>query len=432
MLTFISGSDTENVDNWIRESAAIVSTRQERAVRQIVQAVRHGGDEALFGYISENDGFDANADSVLVSQQEIEDAFAVVPAEVRRVLVQIAANLENYHKRQLRDDWFIERPDGSFTGMRHTPVEAAGICVAEGGEAASTVLMDIVPAKVAGVDNITACLPAPRGRVSALTLLAAHVAGANEILKISGAPAVAALAYGTDTVVRADVVVASGSTELMLAKRVLEGQAGVDILSGVPGITIIADEAASAELAASDILAQAACGAESRCALLTTSEDLARSVDKCLDRQLRMSPSPKTARAALRARGAAIVCEDMAQCCEISDRIAPDRLQIMTREPQKLLFDVHNAALILLGENSPPAVADYLAGVNHVLPTGGMAGFASPLSVDSFQKQTSLVYFSRAEMESTIEDAALFARAEGLEEHARSAELRRKGVENNA
>ncbi|MBD5560825.1 MAG: histidinol dehydrogenase [Clostridia bacterium] len=425
MLKIIPAQDTAAWKERLARRAQARHPEEEHLVRRILEAVEHEGDEALFSYTRKFDDFDITTENIRVSEQEIEQAYSEVPKEVRQLLVEAAANIEAFHRHQKRENWFIERPDGSFLGQLYIPVATAAVYV-PGGTAAypSSVLMNIVPAKCAGVETVCVGTPARGGSINPVTVVAAHVAGADAIYKIGGAQAVAAFAFGTASVPKADVIAGPGNIYVALAKRLLYGRVGIDMIAGPSEICILADGKAAAGLAAADLLSQAEHDVLAASVLVTDSADLARAVDKEVEQQLSTLPRRDIARSSLESFGTVIVCDDLDEGVRVVNAIAPEHLEVLTADPEKLLFDIRNAGSIFLGPYSPEPLGDYFAGTNHVLPTNGTARFASPLNVDNFQKKSSVIYFTREAMAQEAAKIALFARTEGLEAHARSAELR--------
>lgn len=425
MLKIVQAADAAELQKRIARRSHTHYPAEERQVRHIVDAVEKEGDEALFAFTREFDHFEITVDNIRVTEEEIQAAFAQVPPEVRELLVEAAANIETFHRHQKRDNWFIEQPDGSFVGQLYIPMQTAAVYV-PGGTAAypSSVLMNIVPAKCAGVRTICVGTPAVNGTVDPVTVVAAHVAGADAIYKIGGAQAIAAFAFGTASVPKANVITGPGNIYVALAKRMLYGQVGIDMIAGPSEICILADESAPVEFTAADLLSQAEHDVLAAAVLVTDDAQLAEAVDKEVEKRLEDLPRRDIARKALESFGTIILCEDLQECVRVVNRVAPEHLEILTRDPEKLLFDIHNAGAIFLGPYSPEPLGDYMAGTNHVLPTNGTARFASPLNVDDFQKKSSVIYFTREAMEAEAAKIALFARTEGLEAHARSAELR--------
>lgn len=425
MLKILKADETQKLHRRLAKRAHVHYPAQERVVKKIIRAVEKEGDAALFAYTRELDHFEITQENLMVTGEELENAMRGVSEDVRRVLVEAAANIEAFHQHQKRTDWTIDRPDGSMVGMRFLPVDRAAVYV-PGGTAAypSSVLMNIIPAKVAGVRNICVATPAPGGKVNPVTVVAAHTAGADTIYKIGGAQAVAAFAFGTQTIPRADVITGPGNIYVALAKKLLYGRVGIDMIAGPSEICILADRTADAGRAAADLLSQAEHDELAAAILVTDDAQLAKEVDREVVRQLEDLPRAEIARRSLSSFGTIILCTSLKEGAAIVNEIAPEHLEILTKDPEKRSFDIRNAGAIFIGENSPEPLGDYFAGTNHILPTNGTARFSSPLSVDDFQKKTSIVYYTPEAMAEEAEKIALFARTEGLEAHARSAELR--------
>lgn len=425
MLKILKAEETDKIQKRLAKRARVHYPAQERTVKKIIREVEKDGDAALFACTRELDHFDVTPENLTVTEKELEEAMRRVPEDVRKVLVESAANIEAFHQHQKRTDWTIDRPDGSMVGMRYLPVDRAAVYV-PGGTAAypSSVLMNIIPAKVAGVKEICVATPAREGKVNPVTIVAAHTAGANAIYKIGGAQAVAAFAFGTDSVPKADVITGPGNIYVALAKKMLYGRVGIDMIAGPSEICILADKDADPERTAADLLSQAEHDELAAAVLVTDSEALAKAVDKEVSRQIADLPRAEIAGKSLSSFGTVILCPSLKEGTEIVNMLAPEHLEILTKDPEKLSFDIRNAGAIFLGENSPEPLGDYFAGTNHILPTNGTARFSSPLSVDDFQKKTSIIYYTPEAMAEDAEKIALFARTEGLEAHARSAELR--------
>ena len=395
------------------------------AVRAIVSDVRLNGDKALFEYTSRFDGFALTQDNIRVTKDEIEAAYAKVPQALLDTLKKSASNIAAFHELQKREG-YERRMDGAITGRLVLPMQRAGVYV-PGGKAAypSSVLMNIIPAKIAGVKEIIMVTPPGRdGVIEQLTLVAADLAGANTILRIGGAQAVAALAYGTESVPKADVITGPGNAYVAAAKREIYGEAGIDMIAGPSEVLIIADDTANPSYVAADFLSQAEHDEKAASILLTPNKTLAEKVAAEIERQLAKLPRREIAAQSVADFGTIIVTESLQEAFDIANTIAPEHLEIMTEEPMKLLGKVRNAGAVFLGPYSPEPLGDYFAGPNHVLPTSGTARFSSPLSVDDFVKTTNYVYYDRSALESCYNHIKLFAEAEGLTAHAKSATIR--------
>ena len=360
-------------------------------------------------------------------QEETDEAFGAVDPVLLEVMKEAAANIEEFHNHQKRENWFIEK-GGKYLGQLYLPVEYAGVYV-PGGKAAypSSVLMNIIPAKCAGVTNIFVATPAQGGKVNPATIAAAKIAGAHKIYKMGGAQAIAAFAYGTESVPRVDKITGPGNIFVALAKKSVYGQAGIDMIAGPSEVLVIADDSANERFIAADFLSQAEHDELAACMLVTVSRKKAEAVRAEIIRQAELLPKKDIVLKSLENYGTIIVAETLDEAVETANRIAPEHLEICTEDPEALLPGIRNAGSIFLGEYSPEPLGDYFAGTNHVLPTNGTARFSSPLNVDDFQKKSSVIYYSREEFEKVFRKVAAFAQAEGLDAHARSAAIRFEG-----
>lgn len=398
----------------------------EQSARAILESVRTGGDAALFEQAARLDGVRLDAGSVRVASEEIREAHSALAPASLEALKTAASRIRAFHQRQLRASWFSEE-DGAIVGQLCRPLERVGIYV-PGGTAAypSTVLMNAIPAAIAGVPEIVMCTPVRRdGRVASAVLAAAHLAGVHAIYKVGGVQAVAAMAYGTASIPKVDKIVGPGNVYVAAAKRLVFGQVGIDMIAGPTELIIIADEEARAAWAAADLLSQAEHDPLSCAVLLTPSQRLAEGVADEVKRQVAMLPRRAIAEASLEEFGAAVVVKDVAEAVELANQLAPEHLELLVKDPWALLPRVKHAGAIFMGGTSPEVLGDYLAGPNHVLPTGGTARFASSLSVDDFQRRTSLIAFSQEKLEALEPAVVELARLEGLEAHARAAAIRR-------
>ncbi len=398
----------------------------EQSARAILESVRTGGDAALFEQAARFDGVRLDAGSVRVMSQEIKEAYSALAPASLEALRTAASRIRAFHLRQLRASWFSEE-DGAIVGQLCRPLERVGIYV-PGGTAVypSTVLMNAIPAAIAGVPEIVMCTPPRRdGRVAAAVLVAADLAGVHAIYKVGGVQAVAAMAYGTASVPRVDKIVGPGNIYVAAAKRMVFGQVGIDMIAGPTEVLIIADEEARVTWAAADLLSQAEHDPLSSALLLTPSPKLAAEVSEEVKQQIAMLPRRQIAEASLEVYGAAVVVKDLDEAVGLANQIAPEHLELLVKDPWGLLPRIKHAGAIFMGGTSPVVLGDYLAGPNHVLPTGGTARFASPLSVDDFQRRTSLIAFSQAKLEALEPAVVELARLEGLEAHARAAAIRR-------
>ena len=397
-------------------------------VSQILKEVQERGDKALIEYTAKLDG--ALIDTIEVPRKEIEEAAASMDGEFMRVLEKAAENIRKYHKRQVRNSFVMTEENGVVLGQKIVPVAVAGIYV-PGGTAAypSTVLMDTIPAKIAGCKSVVMVSPPGKdGKINPAVLAAACVAGVDRVFRVGGAQAIAALAYGTETVPKADKIVGPGNIYVAEAKKEVSGIVSIDMIAGPSEILIIADGKSDARTVAADMLSQAEHDRNASAVLITDSQDLAERVRAELEEQLPLLPRYDIARASIDTNGKIIIVDSISSAIEVSDRIAPEHLEVCVDNPFDYLDKIHNAGSVFLGRNCPEALGDYLAGPNHTLPTSGTARFSSPLSVDDFVKKYQFTYYTASALGAVASDVALFARREGLEAHARSA-LVRKGEE---
>ena len=402
--------------------------RAEQDVEEVVDAiiadVRARGDAALRDYALRFDG--ARLEELEVSAQEMDQALADADPYFLDTLRMAAANIEAFHRRQLRDSFVMTEQDGVILGQKYTPVERAGVYV-PGGTAAypSTVLMDVIPARVAGVPEIVMTTPAGRdGRVAPAILAAAAVAGVTRIFKTGGAQAVAALAYGTESVPAVDKIVGPGNIYVATAKRKVYGKVGIDMIAGPSEILVLADGGCNPAWVAADLLSQAEHDRLASPVLVTDSEALALAVQAEVEAQLDALPRRDIARASVETGGKIILCGSLDQAVDVCNIIAPEHLELCVEDPFALLGRIKNAGSIFLGRNVPEALGDYFAGPNHTLPTSGTARFSSPLGVDDFVKRSSFIYYTREALGRVKDRIAGFAEAEGLHAHARSVTIR--------
>lgn len=400
-------------------SRADVKTGVEEVVADIIAKVRAEGDSALLAY---NAKFDHNTDPCLeVTEAEIEEAFSIV-GEFRGVLERAAANIRKFHEKQVRPSFVINDEEGIVMGQKVIPVDKAGLYV-PGGTAAypSTVLMDAVPAKIAGVKELVITTPAnAEGKVNPYVLAAAKVAGVDRIFKVGGAQAIAALAYGTETVPKVDKIVGPGNAFVAEAKKQVFGVVSIDMIAGPSEILCVADKNSNPIHVAADLLSQAEHDKMATAVLVTDSMDLANAVAEEIERQLQTLPREEIARCSIDNNGKIIVAEDLHVAIEIANEIAPEHLELCMDNPFDYLSEVRHAGSIFMGRNCPEALGDYFSGANHTLPTSGTAKFSSPLSVDDFVKKTQFTYYTKSALEEVYQDIANFADHEGLHGHARS------------
>ncbi len=400
----------------------------EETVAEIIRSVRERGDAALREYTAKFDG--AEVDSLLVTPEEMEEALAQVEPEFMAVLEKAAANIRKFHSRQVRNSFIINDEDGIVMGQKVCPVDRAGVYV-PGGTAplSSTVLMDVIPAKIAGVrEIIVATPPGKDGKINPSILAAAKTAGADRILKAGGAQAIAALAYGTESVPRADKIVGPGNAFVAEAKRQVYGVVSIDMIAGPSEILVVADGKSNPAFLAADLLSQAEHDKLASAVLVTDSEELALQVQAEIERQLPLLIREEIARVSIENNGKIIVTKDLKEAIKAANEIAPEHLELCVDQPFDYLDSIRHAGSVFLGRNCPEALGDYLAGPNHTLPTQGTARFSSPLSVDDFVKKTQYTYFTAEALGRVARDVSLFAQKEGLTGHARSAMIRTNGT----
>ncbi len=397
---------------------------QLNVVRQVLSEVKKQGDAAIRFYTEKWDGY--APESLRVTEAEIEEAVNALDQQLYNDLAEAAENIRIYHEQQLRTGYHMELGDGSWLGQRVTALDAVGLYV-PGGTAAypSSVLMNVIPAQVAGVKRIVITSPAnQRGKLPAGVLVAAHLLGINEIYKVGGAQAIAALAYGTETIAPVDKITGPGNIFVALAKREVFGEVAIDMIAGPSEIAVLADDTAYADEIAADLLSQAEHDTLACAILVTTSEQLAKKVAEEVDKQLMTLPRQEVARASIEKFGAIYVADNLADAVEAINSLAPEHLEIMTENAEVIAEEVRHAGCIFIGRYSSEPVGDYFAGTNHVLPTNSTARFASGLSVDDFVKKSSIVYYSGKTWEENAPKIARLARMEGLEGHARAVESR--------
>lgn len=392
-------------------------------VRDIIDNVKANGDKALYEYCEKFDK--AKLSSLEVTNEEIDEAFAAVEPQFIEILKQAAGNIRTFHKQQVRQS-FILNGDGYVTGQKITPIEKVGLYV-PGGTAAypSTVLMDSIPAKIAGCEEI--CIttpPSADGKVNPAILAAAKIAGVDRIFKIGGAQAVAALAYGTETVPKVDKIVGPGNAFVAEAKRQVFGLVSIDMIAGPSEILVIADGKSNPKFVAADLLSQAEHDKMASAVLVTDSAELAEQVSAELERQIPLLPRAEIARISIDNNGKIIVADNLFDVIEVANEIAPEHLELSVDNPFDYLDKIKNAGSIFMGRYCPEALGDYFAGPNHTLPTSGTARFSSPLSVDDFVKKSQYTYYTKDALQKSAESVAFFAEKEGLSAHARSVTVR--------
>lgn len=430
MLKIIPKGNIEKELSKLAKSASLGTERiKAKAVREIISEVAKYGDKALFKYTKKFDKAELNSKSVKVTQKEISEAYDSIDKEVLAALQLTIRNVTAYHEKQRVDQWFETGPGDVVLGQRSIPIERVGIYV-PGGEVSypSTVIMNAIPAKIAGVREIVMVTPPMRGKkkVNPYVLVAAKEMNITEIYKVGGAQAIAALAYGTESILKVDKIVGPGNIYVTLAKKQVYGDVGIDKLAGPSDVLIVADSGANPEYIAADLLAQAEHDPDARAILVTVSQDIAKKVQKAVDKQLKKLSRKNVLRVSLERNCAIFVVEGMWRAMEIINTIAPEHLELMVSSPQKLLEGVKNAGAVFLGPYSPEVVGDYLAGPNHVLPTGGTARFSSPLGVYDFVKKQSIIGYTKPALKEVYKHIKILAEVEGLDAHARAAEIRFK------
>ena len=398
----------------------------EKVVAEIIEAVKERKEEAVFEYSLKFDKCNMTREKFKVTKEEIEAAYQELDAHFIQVMKDSAANIRDYHEKQKRNSWFDAKTDGTILGQKITPMQNVGVYV-PGGKAAypSTTLMNVVPAKVAGVPNIIMTTPAGAdGKVNPATLVAADIAGVDAIYKVGGAQAVAALAYGTEMLPKVDKIVGPGNIFVALAKRAVYGHVSIDSIAGPSEILVLADESATPRYVAADLLSQAEHDELASAILITTSETLAKNVSDEVDRFLEVLERKDIIQKSLENYGYILVAPDMETAIDATNEIASEHLEILTKNPFDTMTRIRNAGAIFLGEYSSEPLGDYYAGPNHVLPTNGTAKFFSPLNVDDYVKKSSIICYSKEALEKVHEDIELFAQKEGLTAHANSIRVR--------
>ena len=397
-----------------------------KTVEAIVENVKNRRDEAVFEYTKEIYQADIEESNIRVTREEIEQAMAQVDEGLLGVMKKSMDNIRRYHEKQKRNSWFDAQPDGTILGQKVTALESVGVYV-PGGKAAypSSVLMNIVPAEVAGVKRIVMVTPPGKdGKVNPVTLTAAHLAGATEVYKVGGAQAVAALAFGTQSIPRVNKIVGPGNIFVALAKKAVYGHVSIDSIAGPSEILVIADDSANPRFVAADLLSQAEHDELASAILVTTSMELAKKVSDEVDGFLKVLPRSHIIARSLDNYGYILVTDTMEKAVETANNIAPEHLEIVTANPFEVMTKIQNAGAIFIGEYSSEPLGDYFAGPNHILPTNGTAKFFSPLGVDDFIKKSSIIYYSREALEKAHKDIELFAESEHLTAHANSIRVR--------
>lgn len=398
----------------------------EASVQEIITHVKEKQDEAVFEYTEKFDGVEITKETVLVTEKEIEEAYEKVDPSLLDVIRKALINIRTYHEKQRQYSWFDSQPNGSLLGQKVTPLKRVGVYV-PGGKAVypSSVLMNIIPAKVAGVSQIIMTTPPGKdGKVNPSTLVAAKEAGVDAIYKIGGAQAIAALAFGTESIPKVDKIVGPGNIYVALAKKAVYGYVSIDSIAGPSEILVLADESATPKYVAADLLSQAEHDEMASAILITTSKELADQVSKEIEEFLKVLSRREIIKKSLEQYGFILVAENMEEAIAAANEIASEHLEIVTKNPFEVMTKIENAGAIFIGEYSSEPLGDYFAGPNHVLPTNGTAKFFSPLSVDDFIKKSSIIYYSKEALMPIHKDIIQFAKSEQLTAHANSIQVR--------
>lgn len=398
----------------------------EASVQSILHEVKEKKDEAVFAFTRKFDGAEISADNILVTEAEIEEAYQEVDASLLDVIRKARNNIENFHAKQRQNSWFDSKPDGTILGQKVTPLQRVGVYV-PGGKAVypSSVLMNVMPAKVAGVDEIIMVTPPGKeGKISPNTLVAAKEAGVDKIYKVGGAQAIGALAYGTESIPKVDKIVGPGNIYVALAKKAVYGHVSIDSIAGPSEILVIADETANPRYVAADLLSQAEHDELASVILVTTSEELAKAVSNEVDGFLKVLSRSEIIAKSLDNYGYILIADTMDDVIDVANEIASEHLEIQTKNPFEVMTKIRNAGAIFIGEYASEPLGDYFAGPNHILPTNGTAKFFSPLSVDDFVKKSSIISYSKDALSRVHKDIEAFAKAEQLTAHANSVHVR--------
>ncbi len=398
----------------------------ESTVNEIIRRVKEEGDKAVFEYTLNFDKFALTPENIKVTREEIEEAYTKLDAGLIEVIKQSAENIRSFHTKQLRNSWFDSKEDGTILGMKITPIAKAGVYV-PGGKAAypSSVLMNVVPAKVAGVGEIIMTTPpGADGKVNPGTLVAADIAGVDTIYKVGGAQAIAAMAFGTESIPKVDKITGPGNIFVALAKKAVYGYVSIDSIAGPSEILVLADETANPRYVAADLLSQAEHDELASAILITTSKELAEKVSEEVDGFVKVLERAEIIKKSLDNYGYILLADTMSDAIDAANAIASEHLEILTKNPFDIMTRIRNAGAIFLGEYASEPLGDYFAGPNHILPTNGTAKFFSPVNVDDFIKKTSIISYSREALEKVHNNIELFAKSEGLTAHANSIKVR--------
>jgi len=401
-------------------------SQYESTVNDILANVKENKNQAVFEYTAKFDKFNLTAENIKVSRAEIEEAYTLMDADLVEVIRKAADNIRAFHMKQLRNSWFDAKEDGTILGMKITPIEKAGVYV-PGGKAAypSSVLMNVIPAKVAGVKEVIMTTPpSADGKINPGTLVAADIAGVDTIYKVGGAQAIGALAFGTESIPKVDKITGPGNIFVALAKKAVSGFVSIDSIAGPSEILVLADEGANPRYIAADMLSQAEHDELASAILMTTSEELAKKVSEEVDKFTAVLSRKEIIQKSLDNYGYILVADTMEQAIETTNEIASEHLEILTTNPFDTMTKIRNAGAIFLGEYSSEPLGDYFAGPNHILPTNGTSRFFSPVNVDDFIKKSSIIAYSKEALEKIHKDIELFAESEGLTAHANSIKVR--------
>ena len=422
----VTKENTKNILSDLLKRSPNQYESYNQAVAAILADVREKGDKALFAYTEKFDHCQLSADTLYVTDQEIREAYEQVGQELLTVIRKALVNIRSYHEKQVRNSWFDAKADGTILGQKMTPLASVGVYV-PGGKAAypSSVLMNIVPAKVAGVEKIVMVTPPDKeGKITPATLVAAKEAGATHICKVGGAQAIGALAYGTESMDKVDKIVGPGNIYVALAKKAVYGHVSIDSIAGPSEILVLADDTANPRYVAADLLSQAEHDELASAILVTTSKALADQVEKEIEGFLKELSRAPIIQSSLDHFGYILEADSMEDAINTANEIASEHLEIVTANPFEVMTRIRNAGAIFIGEHSSEPLGDYFAGPNHILPTNGTAKFFSPLSVDDFVKKSSIIYYSREALQEVHKDIETFAKAEGLTAHANSIAVR--------
>lgn len=425
-ISIISENEFPALFKKLSARGADQNEKEQIAVRAIIENIKKNGDCALFSYTKQFDGFAVDESSLRVTSEEFEIAEKEVPQRLLNVLKESAKNIREYHNLQKREGFTLKRSNGAMLTQKIRPLERVGVYV-PGGKASypSSVLMNVIPAKVAGVKEIfVATPPDSSGRIPPLTLMAAREAGADVVYKMGGAQAIAAFAYGTQSVPRVDKVTGPGNIFVALAKREVFGQVGIDMVAGPSEVLVIADENANARFVAADLLSQAEHDEQAACIAIVTSEKMAHCIAAELSKQAATLPRNEIIKKSISEYGTIIITSDLSRATAIANQIAPEHLELCVANPHEILPFITNAGSVFVGNYSPEPLGDYMAGTNHILPTNGTARFASPLSVDNFVKKYSVLEYTKEAFNDIYQSVSIFANAEGLDAHAHAATIR--------